>query len=133
MLHMFALNCSTIGPELAIFDYMIPPKLPGSTELYPCGSWLNLSLFTVHIVFVLPSPLLSLLFSTLITKIQYHKYSSSSQAILFITQQNPLPKNSWITHIGSANVKTQSCHCPMLYMLCAALADHPDPLNLEGM
>ena len=50
---------------------------------------------------------------------------SNSQVVSLIA-----PKNYRIAHIGSADVKTRSCHCYMLYALCTALANHPGLLEI---
>jgi len=53
-------------------------------------------------------------------------HSTYSQAALLATHQAFSAEDSWIAHIGPADVKTRSRHRPLLYVQCAALADHPE-------
>ena len=53
-------------------------------------------------------------------------HSTYSQAALLATHQAFSAEDSRIAHIGPANIKTWSRHCPSLYVPCAALANHPE-------
>jgi len=106
-----------VALESVIFDHVTPPEPPEPT-MHP------------HCLCLAFAPLVSPIFHPCHQRLQIFLKQSSS---FLHSTQNPLPKNSWIAHIRSADIKTQRHHRPMLYMLCAALTNCPNPLNLEGM
>jgi len=51
--------------------------------------------------------------------------SPCSQTTWLTMHQALSAEDTRIAHFRLAKVKTQSCHCPTWYMLCAAFANHP--------
>jgi len=101
-----------VASESAIFDHVRLPSRPSPPRVHLCLRFIPR--LRPPRLFRFP-PLSS----------RYRDLPSSSQAVFFVAQQNSLPKNSRIAHIGSADVKNRSRHHSTLYALCAASADRP--------
>jgi len=112
-----------VALESAISNHMMAPKLP---EPYAT----MLSNQSQHVAFPMRTSSLSpysSCFPHFLPPLSANRnHSTYSQAALLATHQAFSAEDLWITHIGLADIKTQSRHHPSLYMQCAALTDHPE-------
>ena len=112
-----------VASESAISNHMTAPELP---EPYAA----TLSNQSQHVAFPTrtssSSPRSSRFPHFLPPLSANRNHSTYSQAALLATHQAFSAEDSRITHIGPADIKTQSHHRPLLYVQCAALTDHPE-------
>jgi len=103
-----------VASESAISDHMMAPKLP---EPYA----VTLSNQSQHVAFPTHTSSLSphsSYFPHFLPPLSANRnHSTYSQATLLATHQAFSAEDLWIAHIGPANIKTQSRHCPLI--VCA--------------